>query len=247
MKRKLVSEINEMREVVSYVDNRNAFVDLSTNKVLRGVSRACHKHYYPDFRLSKRVKKNNESQNSIKKAEKCKYAHIVGSLRGSIVDNEIQKIARRGKKNCNTEKMHPYTRKLLKSLEKIKLDIVDAQVPVFDLDTGIATAIDLICENKETNSLYLIEIKCGFNDNTYTDHNSQMKHELKDISNSPKHQHQVQASVTHKLFVNCYNSKSSYSSVETIIARVTDSGTHFEPLRSWVKPFVRKIIERISK
>ena len=163
------------------------------------------------------------------------------------MDSEIQKIATLGKPRCKVESMHPYTRKLLKSLEKISLDLIAAQVPVFDLDKGIATAVDLICENKEYNALYLIEIKCGYNDNTYTDHNSQMRNELKSVSNSPKHQHQVQASVTHRLFMSCYSTKNHYQSVETLIARVTDNGTHFEPIRSWIKPYVKGIIERISK
>lgn len=249
MSAKLLAEISEVRYAVDYSDNRSAFIDHSTNKALRGVSKACHKHYYPNFKLSRRVATASDKTNKRKyvKKELCKHAHIVGSLRGSIVDSEIRKVVKIGKRTCGLERMHPYTRKLVKAIEMLNFKLVATQVPVFDLDRGIATAIDLICEKKGSRTLYLIEIKCGYNDNTFTDHNSQMKHELKSVSNSPKHQHQVQAAVAHFLFLNTYKSKQQFSSVETLIARVTDYGTHFEPIRPWIKPWVAAIIERIRK
>jgi hypothetical protein len=239
--RKIISEVRAVRELVDFVENRQSFVDFSTNKTLRGVSKACKKHYYPDFKLSSRVTK--KSCDKRPKSDPCRYSHIVGSLRGSIVDQEIQRVTLRGEDGIH--KMHPYTRKLVRALKVAGLQPLVCQVPVFDLDRGLATAVDLVCESHDRQTLYLVEIKCGFNGNTYTDHNAQMKHELKNVSNCPKHQHQVQASVTHALFEKCYASQKRYRDVKTLIARVTDEGTYFEPIRQWVVPHVPCILERI--
>ena len=249
---RLKDAVSRMRESVDFADHRGAFIDFSTNKPLRGVSKACHRVYYPNFKLAKRRRgvegsSTQEGARGRGAEDPCSHAHVVGATRGSIVDLEVQKVVLLGPKRAQMERMHPYTRKLVRAISKIGLKMVVCQVPVFDLDRGIATAVDLVCEDRGSRTLYLIEIKCGYNGNTYTDHNAQMRHELKDVSNSPRHQHQVQAAVTHSLFKSCYSARGmSYASVQTLIARVTDEGTHFEPLRPWIKRHVPSIMDRIA-
>lgn len=250
---RLFEEIKSNKTVVDYQPHRSSFVDFTTNKTLSGVSRACKRAFYPDFKLAKRKRTeedcvNNKFKQNLKfaKYEASQTSWAVGSLRGSIVDSEIQAFTKNPHR-VELDQFHPYTRKLIKALKYMNYTPIATQVPVYDLDRGIATAIDLICEDSKSGVLYLIEIKCGFNDNVYTEHNAQMKHSMKNVSNSPQNQHQVQASATHALFQKCYSAKKYYNSVETLIARVTDKGTYFDPLKPWVIKFLPHIFDKISK
>lgn len=146
----VIEEIRAHRDCVDFVPNRNAFVDKQTNKVLRGVSRTCKRVYYPSYKLQAR-KKGSKKAISYKElhqvADTCPHAHLVGSLRGSIVDQEISQFARYPaslgmvckERSSLLAHFHPYTRKFLRAIHKLGWRILGTQVPAYDIGFGLVS------------------------------------------------------------------------------------------------------------
>ncbi|MGY8989825.1 MAG: hypothetical protein ACKVJA_06165 [Flavobacteriales bacterium] len=85
---------------------------------------------------------------------------------------------------------HPYTKKCLTAFAFWGYEIKTTQYKIFDMDTNIATAIDVIVSDKE-GKCCLLEIKTGF-DSYHTKSTHFLESPLENIPNHALNQHFLQ-------------------------------------------------------
>lgn len=169
---------------------------LSKYKKLNGLLDRLRKTFYPDFDLYQLTKNNKKT----KKKKKIQNNGIYGKDRGKMIHKEIEDFITLDKKNFL--KFHPtvhaFTKKIFKQLELMKWQPVKSEFDVFDENLGIGTSIDMICVNHE-GKIVLIELKFGYRDN-YDDYDNLMLHSLKNLTNSPHNQANLQL-ITSAIFI----------------------------------------------
>lgn len=87
-------------------------------------------------------------------------------------------------------------------IKGMDLQIIASQVPVWDRNKRVATAIDLLCLQPQLKRLVVVEVKVGFNETLFQQRSKKrmMKVKGKEFSNCPFNHHQLQLACTHHLF-----------------------------------------------
>jgi hypothetical protein len=173
------------------------FVDASSAVKYRGITHLLKKVFWPDYNFKKAqapgpVGVGNSKY--VKGPTSCK--------RGTLVDMQISQII---SGQPVTGKLHALTAVAFKALKAGNLTPVASQVVVYDQTLRLATAVDILCQNKEGTSV-VVELKCS-SDFKYSAYNACMKHEFKHISNSISNQHIAQTLVTRELFERTYGTR----------------------------------------
>lgn len=119
---------------------------------------------------------------------------------GSRVDSEL-KYYSKAKKIKPT--FHKYTKKIVEYLEKIGIVQLQAQWPIYNPVTYVATAIDLFGYSK-TGETYLFEVKTGY-DYTWTQYSGKMLEPFEDVNNTIGHQAEFQLGFEDEVLKNLYH------------------------------------------
>jgi hypothetical protein len=85
-----------------------------------------------------------------------------GIKRGRAVDSQVSRLAASSQASRNRSSKYKLTRMAFSALEAAGIEPVCGQRVVLDLDRRIATAADVIGYRKQTNTLVVVELKCGF-------------------------------------------------------------------------------------
>jgi len=178
--------------------------------------------YFPKYRYTGKVATPGD--------QKGARGAQAGMRRGRLVDREMDMfVACQGdaRKFASTlkRKPHAYTARMTAALTKLELRPVDTQTVVGDIETGFATAVDILCVDKHGEPC-LVEQKCGFA-GYYERSNDQMLHELAEYSNAPLNQHQLQLSLTAWLFYKTFGIRVK----KAFVIRIVDTGVFFHELQ----------------
>jgi hypothetical protein len=144
--------------------------------------------------------------------------------------------------NSHTPPAHPYTRTLLSGLRRAGFTLLVAQVPVYDRTTGLATAVDVVCERQ--GKLVLVEVKAGWNDHaTYDASHRCMRRPCEGLRDSPSNQHMLQLLVTRYLFAATFGVPSS--ALDAVLVRVSGDGVRFVRLKDSISGMERAVVREL--
>jgi hypothetical protein len=170
------------------------FVDVASTTKYRGITQLLKQVFWPDYSFKKA-----QAPGPVGVGNSKFVKGPTSSKRGTLVDLQISELIA-GKPI--TGKLHPFTALAFKALKAGNLQPVASQVVVYDAALRLATAVDILCENKDGKHV-VVELKCS-SDFKYTAYNACMKHEFQQISNSIANQHLAQTLVTRALFERTY-------------------------------------------
>ena len=89
-----------------------------------------------------------------------------GLRRGSAVDAQVSKLAKASANARRGARKLKLTNHVFDALAYHKLEPIEAQRVVLDERRGLATAIDIVCKNKErTDEIVIVELKTGYRGN----------------------------------------------------------------------------------
>lgn len=218
----LASRMHKSKLLVSFKADRGCFVNAANKKRYKGVTTTAKQTFYRDY-VYKHVRPSSHVPTK-----------TTGIRRGNQVDSEMSNWAD-GETNAASTPHHPYSAKLATALLKHQLIPIAGQVPVFDDDLMIATAVDMVCYSTRSKCIVLCEIKCGWNGNAYQKASGRMHSTMADFDNSPSNQHQIQLALTHYLFGVTFGT----SAHESYVVRAADNGIYFYKLEE-------KVLRRIG-
>ena len=230
----LSSRIRKSDQIVRYNDERECFVNLETKKRYKGVTTTARRVFYQDY-----VYRHASVAPTSTRAPPSKG--IKGIQRGNRVDRELSEWA-----NGTTGgvKSHAYSEKVASAMSKLGLVPIAGQVPVFDDDIMIATAVDMVCYSKKTRGTVLCEIKCGWNGaGAYKQASGRMHSAMHGFDNSPANQHQIQLAMTHYLFGVTFGTNLH----ESYVVRVADKGVYFYKLEDPVMKRIGRVCLAMSE
>ena len=224
-----VARLRSSRELVRWDSARKCFVEVETNKSLTGITAPLRSAFYPDYRAPR-------AQASAP-ATPAGPRGLTGFARGRRVDRELTAAV-----NNHTPPAHPYTRTLLSGLRRAGFTPLVAQVPVYDRSTGLATAVDVVCERQ--GRLVLVEVKAGWNDHaSYDTGHRRMRRPCEGLRDSPSNQHMLQLLVTRYLFATTFGVPSS--AVDAVLVRVSGDGVRFVRLKESVAAMERAVVREL--
>lgn len=85
-----------------------------------------------------------------------------GVFRGIMIHNQIARIVKRKyNPSMRAFKVHAMVHAVLREIQARGWLLIDAEVPVWWQDAGIATCIDFVCKDRDGNHI-LIELKTGY-------------------------------------------------------------------------------------
>lgn len=115
-------------------------------------------------------------------------------------------------------------------------------MPLHDGTCTLATLADGVFLD-DNGSIVVVELKCGFQSNCDA-HSGNMRREMKEFTDCPRHQHALQVAFTHRLFRETHPALSKHS--KAVVVRVVDAGVdYYEPSRRMVSA-VKRALERFS-
>lgn len=177
-----------------------------------------------------------------------------GLRRGKAVDAQCTRLASmtdKYRKSGNTFKL---TRFVFNALEKAKLEPVMGQRCVANDRHKLGTACDLVCYNKETNEIVVVELKCGFRANVNLPAVDKKKKQLN--MNSPcstapdciLHRHFAQLACTRYMLASEAEilQKLGVSGIGAVLLYANDSETSLYSLPQWWQKRGKAITELIS-
>lgn len=144
-----------------------------------GLVPSLKKVFWPNYKYEKLKRKTR------RQGERDKYG---GLARGTIMHEQLRlwaNEASRGEIRSQYLTMHKYTRKAIGFMEENELTPVRAEVVAFDPCSRVATAIDMVCMNKQGHVI-LIEWKSGMD--SYFDRGNSSMHGPHVVSNCPRNQ-----------------------------------------------------------
>jgi hypothetical protein len=136
---------------------------------------------------------------------------------------------------------HDYSRRFFHTLVRWGLDIVGVQTVVGSAAHNLATAVDVVCRDKHSGGLVIVELKTGF-DSYYEHFCGHLLSPFSDKFDSPHNQHQLQLGFTAQM----YASQTQHD-VTGFVVRIHKDGESVYPLESWVRENIRLAFEAIMK
>ena len=128
-----------------------------------------------------------------------------GRRRGSAVDSQVSRLAEVSPEKRYSSKMLNLTRMVFAALSTRGLEPIMGQRAVCSQLHRVGTAADVVCHNSQTNSVVIVELKCGHSGARTAAAISggracTMKAPLAKAADSTLHRHLAQLAVTHHLF-----------------------------------------------
>lgn len=156
-------------------------------KVLSGLVPSLKKCFWPNVNKSTllRVPSSSKKQNEKKKTRSKGFFY--GSIKGTKVHRQIEDFVVLDKKNFLKKHpcLHPWSKRILTHItEEMKWIPLKPEYHVYDEDLGIGTSIDMVCVDKSSGKLILLEFKTGYR-NYFENNDGYMEHSLCLMKNSP--------------------------------------------------------------
>lgn len=128
-----------------------------------------------------------------------------GRRRGSAVDSQVSRLAGVGSEKRYAGKMLNLTRMVFAALSTRGLEPIMGQRAVCSQLHRVGTAADVVCHDAQTNSVVIVELKCGHSGSRTAAARSggnacTMQPPLAKAADNTLHRHLAQLAVTHHLF-----------------------------------------------
>ena len=168
-----------------------------------------------------------------------------GQTRGTRVDAQLTKLINAGPSAWkNTSHVYRLTKMVLSGLHAQGLEPVLAQRPVASKLYKLGTAADIVCYSKADNSLYLIELKCGYDHGRKAaallgDQECKMQAPLHKAADCNVHRHLAQLAVTWRLFTKEVGMTRKLEElgvegkVKAAVLYANDAGVELFPMTDW--------------
>jgi hypothetical protein len=147
-----------------------------------------------------------------------------------------------GLSRVTMSRLHPQSRMVIEVMDRHGYEAVQAQVPVGDLDIGLATACDSIWRHRVLGLLILVELK-KCETYYYTHETGMMEAPFEDQPNHTLNQHQLQLAFTKHLFEKTYNTRLDGA----MVLRVHSKGVNHIPLVPWTTERMDAAVSRVSE
>jgi hypothetical protein len=172
-----------------------------TSHTLRGVINPLSDYFYPSYEFE-RATLGNKTENKGRSARTSR----IGMWRGVSFDRQIAKCVNvLGK--CKPTKSNKAMCQLFTSIKQMGYCPVQAQVVVGSPSHNLATSVDLVCvSNADPTKLMIIEVKRGMFHYYDMHTHVMMTRPLNQYTDSVRHQHLLQLSLTRRLFEISYPS-----------------------------------------
>lgn len=223
-------------------------------KRMKGLTDVLKKTFYSNYswkkawKIGSNIRKKEDSMRKkmgIPQQDKLFEKTSKGGIKkGKKVHEQMQDTAKYGwseylKRNKETE---PETMWLWAWMMKMGLSILASEVPVGFKDIGVATAIDMVCEN-DNKELVLVEWKTGM-ENSFHVSTGKMKGILGSyFDNSQMNQAQLQLHVSRLMFEETYGVKAKHS----YVVCVNQYDTRHRTVDSKFELVSREILNQIKK
>ena len=181
-----------------------------------------------------------------------------GRRRGAAVDAQVSRLAKTTQSVRNSSRKLQLTRITFDSLAYHHLEPIEAQRVVLDERRRLATAIDVVCINKDrVDEIVLVELKTGFcGDRSMPARDARgeairMKAPLATARDCALHRHLAQLSATRELFVREASTMKALKDkgitrVTGALLYVTPSASELHTLPCWWIRRGHKILDRLS-
>lgn len=177
-----------------------------------------------------------------------------GLRRGKAVDAQCTRLASMSDKYRKLGNTFKLTRFVFNALEKAGLEPVMGQRCVASSRHKLGTACDLVCYNKETNEVVVVELKCGFRANVNLPAVDKKRKQLN--MNSPcstapdciLHRHFAQLAVTRHMFASepAILKTLGVNGISAALLYANDSETTLYALPGWWQKRGKVITELLS-
>lgn len=183
------------------------FYDTEDKKKLKGITDKLRSTFYPSYRFANAPKGDSSGHPGVRAG--------AGRSRGRLVDRQVA-AAVMGAKVRNP---HPFTKLAITALKKSGLVPVASQVVVYDLEAGIATAVDVVVRDVD-GSLATLELKCT-SDSRFKSACGKMLGALAAWDDSIENQQIMQVQMTRVLYEKTYKTRA-----RAYILRVNAGGAY---------------------
>lgn len=178
-----------------------------------------------------------------------------GRRRGLAVDKQLTAIANATEKPST--RRYCLTTLALASLKAHGLDLICGQRGVRHQRSNIATAVDLICIHRQRRELWLVELKCGFEDvrsqvGKLRGREATFLTPFTNCPDSAEHRHMAQLATTYLMFrseqstLRQLEAKHDISRVRACVLYVCESGVDLIELPEWWKKRAGRMMETIG-
>ena len=179
-----------------------------------------------------------------------------GRRRGTAVDAQLSRVVNRGVTRPAKGQFR-LTQLVLGALAQASMRPLLAQRGVCDASRCIATAIDLLCYNRTSNRLVVIELKCGHgngrSDVARSDDGAcTMRGPLSKVKDTILNRHFAQLAATRELFVRERDTLAQLvamgvdADVDAILLYVNDEKVETYELHNWWTKRASKLIQDVS-
>ena len=181
-----------------------------------------------------------------------------GRRRGAAVDAQVSRLAKSTQSVRNSSRQLQLTRVTFNALAYHNLEPIEAQRVVLDERRRLATAIDVVCLNRDRDDeVVLVELKTGFmGDRAMPARDScgkviKMRAPLTTARDCALHRHLAQLAATRELFVREAATmkalhKKGITRVVGILLYVTPSGSEIHRLPTWWSKRGERILEHLA-
>ncbi len=180
-----------------------------------------------------------------------------GRRRGTRVDAQLTRIVNSGGKKAKKDGYrYVLTRLALSALEARGLEPILAQRGVCSVKHRVATAADLVCFEKDTDKLVVVEIKTGFShgreESAQVDGNAcKLQPPLHKAADTSLHRHLAQLAVTRELLVREKKvmvriAELGVDGVDAVLLYLDNDEACFYDLDSWWRDRASKILDRLA-
>lgn len=180
-----------------------------------------------------------------------------GLRRGKAVDTQVSRLAGAGKGTREKASKFKFTTLAFSALEKAGLDPVVGQRVALSRQHGVATAADMICYHASSNSLVVLELKCGFSGNrlmpaTVKGKPQKMNAPCAGADDCLLNRHTAQLAVTHHLltteprFQSHLKSQFGIAKIRGMLLYVCDRDTQLHEMSNWWSKRGRALVENLA-
>lgn len=189
------SNIDDRRPIALFHSTQRTFrlvnEQRTSSSTLKGITRTLRRLFWPDYDYYKIPRRTTRGQSA-----------AGGISLGSRVHSELDEITRKRSIECDRasytsawRSASAYTRDLIHTMEqKWGWEILITEVPVLMHETGMASAIDVVCYSHHSARLVLVELKTGYDDVMLIGSGGRMRCSL-GVDDSPLNQAFVQIGV----------------------------------------------------
>lgn len=179
-----------------------------------------------------------------------------GRRRGSAVDAQVSRMAGYSADRRSSSRMLSLTKLIFAALECRELEPVMGQRAVSSAIDRVGTAADVICYDRKSTDLVIVELKCGFSGFRTCPASvggtpCNMKGSFKRAMDNTLNRHLAQLAVTHHLF--CREKKTlskignfGICAVHGLLLYANDSGVECYDLQNWWKERAGKALQQMK-